>query len=78
MQRSLALKYGYDSPEAFSRAFKKLHGVIPMSARDIGVRIKVFPKMTFQISIKGDVEMNYRIEQKEAFEVFGIELCTTL
>jgi len=74
----LALKYGYDSPEAFSRAFKKLHGIIPISARDIGVQIKVFPKITFQISIKGDVEMNYRIEQREAFEVFGIELRTTV
>lgn len=74
----ISLKYGYESPEAFSRAFKKLHGVMPISARDIGVQIKVFPKMTFQISIKGDVEMNYRIEQKEAFEVFGIELRTTV
>ena len=73
-----ALKYGYDSPEAFSRAFKKLHGIAPISARDIGVQIKVFPKITFHINIKGDVEMNYRIEQREAFEVFGIELRITV
>jgi AraC family transcriptional regulator len=68
----VALKYGYESPEAFSRAFKNLHGVMPKSARDIGVALKAFPKMTFSISIKGENEMNYRIEQREAFEVFGV------
>ena len=68
----VALKYGYESPEAFSRAFKNLHGIMPVSARDIGVALKAFPKMTFSISIKGDTEMNYRIEQREAFELFGV------
>ena len=48
----VAIKYGYESPEAFSRAFKNLHGVMPISARDIGVSLKAFPKMTFLISIK--------------------------
>jgi AraC family transcriptional regulator len=67
-----ALKYGYESPEAFSRAFKKLHGVMPVSARDIGVSLKAYPRMTFNITIKGDVEMNYRITQREAFQVFGV------
>jgi AraC family transcriptional regulator len=66
-----AFKYGYKSPEAFSRAFKKVHGIMPISARDIGVVLKDFPKMTFSITIKGDVEMNYRIEERKAFEVFG-------
>jgi len=67
-----AYKYGYESPEAFSRAFKNLHGVMPISARDKGTPLKAYPKMTFSISIKGDTEMNYRIEQREAFEVFGV------
>lgn len=68
----VAFKYGYESPEAFSRAFRKMHGVKPLSARDIGVTLKAFPKMTFSISIKGDAEMNYRIEKREAFDVFGV------
>lgn len=67
-----ALKYGYKSPEAFSRAFKKLHGAMPVSARDIGVSLKAYPRMTFHITIKGDLEMKYRITQREAFQVFGI------
>jgi len=68
----IALKYGYESPEAFTRAFKNLHGVMPVSARNKGVSLKTYPRMTLQISIKGDIEMNYRIEQREAFEVFGV------
>lgn len=33
----VAMKYGYQSPEAFARAFKNLHGIMPISARDKGV-----------------------------------------
>lgn len=68
----LAVKYGYDSADSFSRAFQKVHGVTPSLARDRGVQLKAYPRISFQISIKGDVEMNYRIEEKEAFKVFGI------
>jgi AraC family transcriptional regulator len=69
----VALKYGYDSPNSFTRAFQSLHGVTPSSARDRGVQLKAYPRMSFHISIKGDVEMNYKIEQKNAFKVFGAE-----
>lgn len=67
----VAMKYGYESPEAFARAFKKQHGVQPMMAKNGGIALKAYPRMTFHLSIKGDVEMKYRIEQREAFEVFG-------
>jgi len=68
----VALKYGYESPEAFSRAFKIMHGVIPISARDKGVSLKAYPRLSFHISIRGDVEMNYKIEEKQGFEMFGV------
>lgn len=68
----VALKYGYESPEAFSRAYKNLHGVMPAASRNSGAALKAYPKMTFSISIKGDQEMNYRIEKREAFRVFGV------
>lgn len=67
-----ALKYGYESPEAFSRAFKKMHGVMPTSARDKGVALKAYPRLSFHISITGDVEMNYEIEEKPAFSMYGV------
>ena len=69
----VALKYGYESPEAFARAFQSIHGVTPTLARNRGVNLKAYPRLSFHISIKGDVEMNYRIEEKESFTVFGVE-----
>lgn len=68
----VAFKYGYESPEAFSRAFKKMHGVMPMSARDKGVSLKAYPRLTFHISIRGDVEMNYKMEEIQGFAMFGV------
>lgn len=69
----LALKYGYDSPVSFSRAFQTLHGVTPTEARFDGVTLKAYPRISFQILIKGEKKMEYRIESKEAFQVFGYE-----
>ena len=69
----LAAKYGYDSPVSFSRAFQLLHGVTPTAARSDGVTLKAYPRISFKISIKGEKEMDYRIETKESFQVFGIE-----
>lgn len=62
----IAMKYGYDSPDAFARAFRKLHGVAPLFARESGVQLKSFPRISFQITIKGDVEMEYRIENVDS------------
>lgn len=70
----VALKYGYDSPVSFARAFQALHGIVPSLARDGGVALKAYPRMSFQIHIKGESEMEYRIEAKEAFDIFGIEI----
>ncbi|OGO91773.1 MAG: transcriptional regulator [Clostridiales bacterium GWF2_38_85] len=69
----LAVKYGYDSADSFTRAFVKQHSVTPTAARKSGVTLKIFPPLTFQIKIQGVNEMNWRIEEKEAFDVFGIE-----
>lgn len=54
----VAMKYGYDSPDAFSRAFKLLHGIMPSAARSKGTGLKAFPRLSFHISIRGDVENN--------------------
>ena len=52
----IALKYGYESSDAFARAFKKLHSVTPNAVRENGVQLKSFPRISFQITIKGDVK----------------------
>ncbi len=64
----IALKYGYDSSDAFTRAFKKLHGITPNAARETSVNLKAYPRISFQITIQGDIEMEYRIEKID-FEV---------
>jgi len=66
-----ALKYGYSSPESFVRAFREMHGVSPKEAYAKGVTLKMYPRITFQIYIKGAVDMDYRIEEKDAIKCVG-------
>ncbi|SHM45807.1 AraC family transcriptional regulator [Gracilibacillus kekensis] len=68
----IAIKYGYQSPDSFTRAFQMLHGITPTEARTKGAKLKSYPKMTFQLTIEGGHEMNYRIEEKEAFHIVGL------
>ena len=69
----LGMKYGYESPDAFTRAFQRQHGVTPTAARKMGVHLKSYSRISFHISIRGDECMNFRIEKKKAFSVFGLE-----
>ncbi|MFC0562236.1 AraC family transcriptional regulator [Halalkalibacter alkalisediminis] len=69
----VAIKYGYQSPDAFSRVFQNYHGVTPSIARNTEQNLKAYPRMTFQLKIKGGTEMNYRIVEKEAFKVVGVK-----
>ncbi|CAM4288536.1 AraC family transcriptional regulator [Paenibacillus tarimensis] len=73
----VALKYGYDSPESFAKAFRKIHGMTPTEARNAGVQLKAFPRISFQLILKGDKDMDYRIVEKEAFRIVGKPLYTT-
>lgn len=68
----LALKYGYESPEAFSRAFHNIHGVSPTRAREKGVQLTAFPRISFLLTIKGVSPMNYRIESHDKMYMTGI------
>lgn len=49
----IALKYGYDSPTAFSRAFNQLFGISPSVARAERTSLELFPKITFEIIEEG-------------------------
>jgi AraC family transcriptional regulator len=69
----LALKYGYESPDSFSRAFLSLHGVSPTDARNNGTMLKAVPPMTFRLTVQGGNEMDYRIVEKEPFYIVGLK-----
>ena len=67
----VALKYGYDSPDSFSRAFKAFHGVTPSEARGNGQNLKSFSRLVLKISLEGGKIMDYRIEEKPEMILTG-------
>ena len=73
----VALRYGYDSPDAFAKAFRKLFGCTPTEARRPGVRLRSYPPIAFSITLKGAHAMEYRIEHKPAFSLTGLSIRTT-
>ena len=64
-----ALKYGYESPESFTRAFTRFHGVTPTEAKREGGKLRSFSRFKVQIILKGGNSMNYNIVKKDAFTV---------
>ena len=68
----VALKYGYNSPTAFNRAFQSVHGIAPSAVKGEGVSVKSCPPISFKITVKGVEEMEYRIERRDAFRVVGV------
>lgn len=68
----VAVKYGYRSADAFSRAFQALHGITPSSVRSHASSLVAYPQMTFQLTIQGGNAMNYRIIEKESFGIVGM------
>ena len=67
----IAMKYGYDSPDSFARAFSRFHGVPPTAARKDRVMLKSFAPLKIKLTLEGGYLMDYRIEKKEAFTVIA-------
>ncbi|THF81675.1 AraC family transcriptional regulator [Cohnella fermenti] len=67
-----AVKYGYESPDSFARAFLHLHGIKPSEAREGRGSLKAYPPMTFRLSIQGGHEMKYRVTEKGPFRIVGL------
>lgn len=68
----VAVKYGYDSADGFSRAFRDWSGMNPSEVKNSD-SFKLFPRLTFQLTIQGGMDMEYRIEEKDAFKLVGIK-----
>ena len=65
----IALKYGYESPESFSRAFSKFHGITPSEAKKNGSKLKSFSRLSVKITLSGGSVMDYKIIEKDSFEI---------
>ena len=64
----IAMKYGYDTPESFSRAFTRFHGIAPSEAKRSG-KVKIFTPLSVKLTLTGGSKMDYRIEKRDAFQV---------
>lgn len=67
-----AFKYGYESVDGFSRAFREWSGINPSEVKKKNM-LKAFPKLSFQLTIQGGINMDYRIEKKESFKIVGVK-----
>lgn len=63
----VAIKYGYGTPESFSRAFKRFHGVLPSEVNTVAIHR--YPPMSINITVKGECFMKHEVVQLEAFQV---------
>lgn len=68
-----ALRYGYESPDSFARAFQKFHGFSPSQARGGGRKLKSFPRMYIQTTFEGGATMEYQIEKKPSMILTGFK-----
>ena len=59
----IALKYGYDTPESFTKAFTRFHGVAPKFAREEAAKLVLFNPLVIKIAVEGGKSMDYRIVQ---------------
>ena len=68
----IAMKYGYDSPDSFTKAFSRFHGVTPsMVQKNHSILIKSFAPLKIKLSLEGGFVMDYRLTKKESFTVMG-------
>jgi len=63
-----ALRYGYETQESFSKAFKRFHGCTPLEAKK-GHKLNYYPRLEINVEIKGGKTMDYKIEQEKEFEI---------
>ncbi len=68
----LAIKYGYDSPSSFTRAFQSVQGITPSAARAYGAELRAYPPLTFEFIIKGAEQMQYRMIETKPYRLFGL------
>lgn len=68
---NIAMKYGYDSPDSFARAFSRFHGVSPSAATKKGARLRAYAPLHIKISMEGGTMLEYTIAEKQTFTIMG-------
>lgn len=68
----IAAKYGYDSPDSFTRAFQRFHGISPSRARKNGASLRSFPPLNFNVILESGKMLEYKIVKKPPFTLVGV------
>lgn len=69
----LAYRYGYDTPESFSKAFHRFHGVSPAQLRQSPERLVPFLPLRITLSIRGGQGMDFIVEKMDGWRIIGME-----
>lgn len=68
----IALKYGYNSPDSFTKSFVRFHGITPTAVRKGGALVKSFAPLKIKFALEGGYSMDYKMVEKDAFMVVGL------
>ena len=69
----VAVKYGYDSPDSFAKAFQKFHGITPSQAKEPGAHLTSLAPLHIKITMEGGNMLEYRIVEKAPFTIVGVK-----
>ena len=69
----IAVRYGYDSPDSFAKAFQRFHGITPSQAREPGAKLSSFAPLHIKVTLEGGSMLDYRIVEKAPFTIVGIK-----
>lgn len=70
----IALKYGYNSPTSFNRAFQSVHNITPTAARNPGNTLNAYPPIHFSVQVTGENAMAYHIMKKQSMRMAGVRI----
>ena len=68
----LALKYGYETPESFTKAFTRFHGIAPRAAREEAAKLTLFNPLAIKLTVEGGKSMDYRIVQTKELKFIAL------
>lgn len=69
----IAMKYGYDSPDSFAKAFQRFHGITPSQAKEHGASLRSCSPMHIKITLEGGNMLDYQIVEKAPFTIVGVK-----
>lgn len=74
----VAIKYQYENPTSFSRAFEKFHGIKPSQVKHNPEKLKLYTKIIFNEPLSTNIEkIEYSIINQKELILYGKYITTT-